>query len=168
MNQMSNKIILAGFMRAGTHSMRQKVESEGYEVINLDASLYNKRSVNLPKLLFNTYGDIKVIFMKRRNRKDWIKALKRVQHRRKLRRLTKRDCENMLSDKHIDKFKKYFSKIGIYYLEDMNFPNHHYRDKSTKLHKIIYFIPTEVLSWGKAFREVFNPMEIDDVDEVIR
>ena len=160
---MNNKIIiLAGFMRAGTHSMRQKLESEGYEVINLDESLYNKRSVNLPKLLFNTYGDIKVIFMKRRNKKNWIKALKRVQHRRKMRRLTTKDCENMISEKHIDKFKKHFSKVGIYYLEDMNFPDNYYRDKSSKLHKIIYFIPTEVLSWCKALKEVCNPMIIDD------
>jgi len=140
-------------MRGGTHSLKKHLEKQDKEVILLDQWLYMK---DIEKYLLSYYGDVPIYFIKRKNKKEHSKSLKRVFHRIRLRRLSNFDIKNMLNyEKHINRFKDVFSEVIVIDLEDSKFGYHELKTK--KLHHLIgYYLPTEILLLYKEIKDFLN------------
>ena len=145
------KAIIAGFMRGGTHSLEKQLIKEGYEVIRLDQLVY-RQGLDIPKLLRHYYGDVPVFFITRIDTLEHIEAIKRVQKRRKLRLLTTKDVENMISRKHIESFKKHFSDVRVLYLEDMKMD--YWQERTTSFQKFLDLLPIQFLYWWRKINQV--------------
>lgn len=159
---MKPKVIIAGFMRAGTHSLQQELKDKGKDPIIVDEVLYNK-DFKIEELMRSYYGDVPVYFIKRRDEDQHRKSLKRVQRLWRLRLLGTGDLNTWCNyDKYINRWKEVFSSVAVLYLEDANFKYHN--NKTNSRRKLINYVPLDLLllwknlkykshKWGEDYQQ---------------